>query len=310
MTRLFRITILLITGIALYLPISSKAQYLEYGANAFGTMYFGDLTHVHSFLYSTRSGAGVHFRRHLTKSLSLRADVNLAMLAGSDNTPYVKNQTSQGKYTEFFKLNDSLGKVFSHRPDVVLRNLSFRSVLREFNFVLEYKLGEVMINSNTPRFNYYLFSGFNVYAFDPEARSDSADGAWFRLKGFSTEGQGMPNFYPGVEDYKTTQIGIPLGIGIRWTLDKYTRVAAEIGYRFIFTDYLDDVSGKYVVPSVVASVKGQRAAEFIDRSSQLHPYLKDYYKLGDSRGNPGNDGYLFFGFSVSKVIYPNLCPKL
>jgi hypothetical protein len=46
-------------------------------------------------------------------------------------------------------------------------------------------------------------------------------------------------------------LGIPLGLGIRWTLDKYTRMSAEAGYRILFNDYLDDVSDER--PNVLTS---------------------------------------------------------
>jgi len=277
------------------------------------------LTHANNFYYSTRGGVGAHFRRHLTKNISLRADVNFARLAGADNSPRLRrlsedafNDTSKyfsGGLTDYFQVDTVSRTVTAVRGDVNLRNLSFRSALSEFSVVAEYKFGEFMINSSVTRANFYVFGGFNVYNFNTQGRS-AIDSIWVSLKEITTEGQGLQNYYK-TKEYRSTQIGIPLGIGVRWTVDKYTRFAAEAGYRILFTDYLDDVSGNYVNPDVIGSVHGQQAAEFVDRTQQLHPWLKPN-ALGSARGNTNglNDGYLFIGLSLSRVIYPNDCPRL
>ncbi|MCZ6901097.1 MAG: hypothetical protein O7F74_12745, partial [Bacteroidetes bacterium] len=50
----------------------------------------------------------------------------------------------------------------------------------------------------------------------------------------------------GVKAYKKFQIAIPVGIGARFRLPSNFDLAFEIGYRHLFTDYLDDVSRGYV----------------------------------------------------------------
>lgn len=313
----FSWTLLLLAGGTL----ESIAQYREYGVNLFSTVYLGDLTHANTFAYSTRGGIGAHFRRHLTRSLSLRADVNFAVLAGADNSPRLRrlsadayNDSTGKKYEtlvgEYFKVDSFSQTVTDVRGDVHLRNLSFRSLLSEFAVVAEYKFGEFMINSSVTRSNFYVFGGIHVYNFQPYARSAVGSIGWVNLKDITTEGQGLDNFYK-VPEYKSTQLGIPLGLGVRWTLDKYTRFAAELGYRILFTDYLDDVGGSYANPAVIGSVHGAEAAEFVDRTRQLHPWLKPNL-VGTLRGDPKgrNDGYLFLGVSLSRVIYPYDCPQL
>ena len=332
----FSWTLLLLAGGTL----ESIAQYREYGVNLFSTVYLGDLTHANTFAYSTRGGIGAHFRRHLTRSLSLRADVNFAVLAGADNSPRLRrlsadayNDSTGRLYRDMTLQYDPSGSNNSEPPpfgkdqyfyvdsfsqtvtgvrgDVHLRNLSFRSLLSEFAVVAEYKFGEFMINSSVTRSNFYVFGGIHVYNFLPYARSavGSITG-WANLKDITTEGQGLDNSYK-VSEYKSTQLGIPLGLGVRWTLDKYTRFAAELGYRILFTDYLDDVGGSYANPAVIGSVHGAGAAEFVDRTRQLHPWLKPNLE-GTLRGDPKgrNDGYLFLGVSLSRVIFPYDCPQL
>jgi hypothetical protein len=312
--------LLLLVGLISGIGLPAFGQYREFGVNLYSTCYFGDLAHANNFYFSTRGGVGAHFRRHLTKNISLRADVNFAMLAGADNSPLLRrlteeafNDTSKyfrGPLTEYFKTDTISRTVTAVRGDVNLRNLSFRSALSEFSVVAEYKFGEFMINSSVTRANFYVFGGFNVYNFSAQGRSAVDSVGWVNLKDITTEGQGLSNYYD-TKEFRSTQIGVPLGIGVRWTLDKYTRIAAEAGYRILFTDYLDDVSGNYVNPDVIGSVHGQQAAEFVDRKRQLHPWLNPN-ELGAARGNSNglNDGYLFVGMSLSRVIYPNNCPRL
>jgi len=301
------------------LPNRTSAQLREFGANVYSTTYVGDLAHLNNFIYSTRGGIGAHFRRHLTKGLSLRADVNFATLAGSDNSPELRdlanqayNDPSGAKYNrlvgEYFRVDSFSQTVTAVKEGVNLRNLSFRTRLTEFSVVLEYKFGEFMINSSVRRANFYVFGGFNVYHFEPEGRSAVDSIGWIKLKDLTTEGQGLSNFYT-TREYRSTQLGIPLGFGVRWTLDKYTRLSAEAGYRILFTDYLDDVSGQYANPAVIGSVHGSQASEFVDRTRQLHPWLKPN-ALGSARGNSNgrNDAFLFVGLSLSRVIYPYNCP--
>ena len=320
-SRIFNfLCLLILVGLGYGAWSPAYGQYREFGVNLYSTHYLGDLTHANNFYYSIRGGVGAHFRRHLTKNISLRADVNFAMLAGADNSPRLRrlseeafNDTSRyfkGPLTEYFQVDTISRTVTAVRGDVNLRNLSFRSLLSEFNVVAEYKFGEFMINSSVTRANFYLFGGFNVYNFNSQGKSANDTLGWVGLKDITTEGQGLENYY-NTKEFRSTQIGIPLGIGVRWTVDKYTRFAAEAGYRILFTDYLDDVSGNYVNPDVIGSVHGQQAAEFVDRTRQLHPWLKPN-TLGSARGNTNglNDGYMFIGLSISRVIYPNDCPRL
>jgi len=293
-------------------------QYREFGVNLYSTHYVGDLWHANNFYFSTRGGVGAHFRRHLTKNISLRADVNFAMLAGADNSPRLRrlseeafNDTSKlGGLTDYFRVDTVSRTVLEVRGDVNLRNLSFRSALSEFSVVAEYKFGEFMINSSVTRANFYVFGGFNVYNFNTQGKSAIDSIGWVSLKESNTEGQGLVHLGYNTQVYGSTQIGIPLGIGVRWTVDKYTRFAAEAGYRILFTDYLDDVSGNYVNPEAISDARGPQAPEFVDRTQQLHPWLKPN-ALGSARGNTNglNDGYLFIGLSLSRVIYPNDCPR-
>jgi hypothetical protein len=75
-------------------------------------------------------------------------------------------------------------------------------------------------------------------------------GEWVDLQPLGTEGQyadlpdGAAN--KGIKPYKRIQLGIPFGIGARFRVNHVVDVSGEIGFRYTFTDYLDDVSQSYV----------------------------------------------------------------
>jgi hypothetical protein len=50
----------------------------------------------------------------------------------------------------------------------------------------------------------------------------------------------------GIKPYKLIQLAIPFGLGVRFRLNEVMDLSAEIGFRYTFTDYLDDVSQNYV----------------------------------------------------------------
>ncbi len=73
------------------------------------------------------------------------------------------------------------------------------------------------------------------------------NGEWVDLKPLRTEGQGL---IPGREEYKLTQLNIPMGIGVKYFLTETFHVSSEVLHRKTFTDYIDDVSTNYVDPDI------------------------------------------------------------
>jgi len=257
---------------------ASYAQKLEYGINGFGTTYFGELNNTTTFANNIRYGGGVHARRHLSPWWSLRGDVNWARVAGSDNLP--------GTITN---------------P----RNLSFRSNIIEFTGVLEYRFREIGHRRNDYKMTPYLFGGINLFRFNPQAEYRNE---WYDLKPLSTEGQGLLE-YPESTPYALTQLGIPFGAGLRWALNRYWRFSLEAGYRFIYTDHLDDVSGLYINSDILRANRGPLAAILADRRGELGTAFAPA-QPGTFRGAPRErDSFMYFGFSLSYVVYRKTCPR-
>ncbi len=262
------------------LSIASMAQRLEYGFNAFSTTYLGELNNSNTFLTNVRYGGGLHLRKFLTPWWTIRGDANWARIAGSDN-------------------------LANPGTNAILRNLSFRSDIIDFDFLTEFHFREIGIRRNDYHMTPYVFGGLNLYRFNPKAE---LAGTWYELKPLNTEGQGFLE-YPDKEPYSLTQVGLPFGFGLRWAVAKKWRVAFEASYRYTLTDYLDDVSGTYISPGVLAANRGTLAVQLADRRQELSnaiPAAAD----GDVRGAPrSNDAYVFVGFTVSYVVYRKTCPR-
>jgi hypothetical protein len=70
---------------------------------------------------------------------------------------------------------------------------------------------------------------------------------WIDLHSLRLEGQGF-NFADAPQNDNLWQLAVPMGIGVRWDLGPQITLGVEYLYRMCFTDYLDNVSGRYINP--------------------------------------------------------------
>ena len=67
---------------------------------------------------------------------------------------------------------------------------------------------------------------------------------------------------PGFEKpYSLTEVGIPIGGGIRLQLSKHVTMSFEVSARKLFTDYLDDVSSTQFLYNDIKRGNGTLAAK-------------------------------------------------
>jgi len=169
------------------------------------------------------------------------------------------------------------------------RNLNFKTKLFEWELTAQYNLFSLNDRWWTP----FVFTGIGVYHFNPYTK-DTAGNKYF-LKPLSTEGQG---FVQGVDKYKLTGLSIPLGLGATYSLNEDMRLGIEFGYRKIFNDYLDDVSGSYVDRGTLLNARGQTAVDLAWRGDELKPM--PYPAGGTVRGNTKErDGYYFIAVTFT-----------
>jgi hypothetical protein len=185
-------------------------------------------------------------------------------------------------------------------PFMVQRNLSFTSDILELAFGVELDLFKYRINDMKYPVTPYFFYEMAYFKMNPTGEMNGED---YSLQALGTEGQGTS--LNDKNPYKLNQLSIPLGIGLKFNLRARLAVSFEYGIRKTFTDYLDDVSGSYVDPDLLAAYNGTLAADFSDRSINNNGLSN----VGFNRGNSSNkDWYVFYGMMITfKPFKENIC---
>lgn len=183
------------------------------------------------------------------------------------------------------------------------RNLSFRSNISEVALVAEfhpfYIFGNYNDDNYPPAVSPYIVLGIGYFHFNPQAL---LNGQYVDLQPLSTEGEGFSE-YPNVKKYSLNQINFPVGLGARYDLSPLINLRAEMVYRILQTDYLDDVSGRYIDPSVFANhFSGTQLNEAILLNDRHKPGAETAHPDG-IRGDPkNNDGYITFNLKIGLTL--------
>jgi hypothetical protein len=189
-----------------------------------------------------------------------------------------------------------------------VRNLHVRANTWETNFLIEFNPLRLNLESRAARrrFQPFLLAGFGYFHFKPTAKyidRNGNDRGYVNLYDLHIEGDGLPpEAYPDApEKYDLWQMEVPLGVGVKWDIGKQLVLGIQYLYRYTFTDYLDNVSAKYIDPGLYAGLPPSQAflaAEMQDRTWLiLGPDAKN--APGTNRGNPAvNDAFSTFGLTL------------
>jgi hypothetical protein len=289
---------LLLVLLIVFVSFSAKSQYdMDFGINLGGANYIGEIGGttgeakpwlLDMKLSQTNFAVGGFYRYSFTKNIAAKFSFNYARISGADS--------------------------LSDEPTRIGRNLSFRTDIIEASLTGEYSFFTMNDMSRRSRkrvdFRAYGFAGAGVCFYYPYAQLNDK---WFYLRPLQTEGT--------ENAYDEMTIAVPTGLGAAFTFNKKIRIGVEIGYRFTFTDYLDDVSTDFAYdgadPEDIASGNAALSPElpfleshiFANRSNEAFArgdadlIGRKYYERGSIRGNPdANDGYLLAQFSISYVI--------
>ncbi len=173
------------------------------------------------------------------------------------------------------------------------RNITFQTNITEFSGLVEFNYFKYGPGVTDKHFTPYVYWGLGASFFNPKG---FYKGRWYDLKELRTEG----------EAYSGVTAVMPLGIGLKWMPNKNMSLECSFGFRKTYTDYLDDVSNKYVDPTKQLNERGQVAAALADPSILLN---EGYYsnKEGYQRGNPDfNDFYFVGNISVTYRIFTRI----
>ncbi len=252
-------------------PIRIKIKTTEVGIFIGSSYYVGDLNPSGHFNRFTRPAGGGLLRLNFNSRYSVKAIASFGGIEGDDS--------------------------YSDKAEYRNRNLSFKSNLMEFAVEGEFNfLPYITGNKRSAHISPYIFAGLAVYHFEPKAYYYSR---WYSLQPLSTEGQGTT--FSNDKRYSLTQFSIPFGVGLKINVSKHVGLNFEWGLRRTFTDYLDDVSGKYADVNLLASEKGPEAAGLSDRS-----LTSDGNNTGRQRGNSlTNDWYSFAGVLLTYRLKGN-----
>ncbi|HTN06048.1 DUF6089 family protein [Agriterribacter sp.] len=182
------------------------------------------------------------------------------------------------------------------------RNLHFKSHITELLLLAE--LHPLMLfpaNHTANVFSPYLVGGIGLFHFDPQA---CLNGEWVFLNDLYTEGQGFGE-YPERKAYRLTQLHFPVGVGIKYECSALLNLRVEILHRFTRTDYLDDVSTRYIDPALFQKYLSPHQASY---ARQLHNRQKEIDPSATTipnaiRGNNSrNDSYFTVQCKLSLII--------
>ncbi len=282
----------LIAFFTLILSFGSYAQHHEIGLFGGVSYYMGDITPTHFSMPGYNFG--VNYRYSINKRFAVKIAGHYGKVSGDSE-------------------NDIKSKRY--------KNLSFHSNILDIEAGLEINFLEYEPGSKNHRFTPYVFGGIALFSFNPKA---DYMGEEYELQPLGTEGQGL-TAYPDNKPYRLSSIAIPFGIGIKWSVSKRVSIGLEWGLRKTFTDYLDDVSDRYPMASVLSAEKGNIAAALSNRQWEYYAeemgwdisigpngrannpedFKKYLAKMGDGEGQRGldnNDWYGIAGLTVNFKI--------
>jgi len=231
---------------------SKTKAYSAIGISVNALNYYGDLAptpkKVSTDISFTRPGFGLSFMHRFGPRYTMLGTFMYGTLRGSDAESANKDDLQNGVYR--YK-----------------RNLSFKNNIKELSVIFILDLFENDGNYiSRVKWTPYAFVGIAGFLHQPMGLAPATDptgaplpeaGKWVKLQPLGTEGQ-YSTLDPtdanyGNKPYKLFQAAIPFGVGARLRLTETLDLWADIGFRYTFTDYLDDVSKNYVDLGVLKS---------------------------------------------------------
>jgi opacity protein-like surface antigen len=269
--------------ICLIISVRVSAQYSEIGLGGGFSTYWGDLNGpVFPVNITTNSGIAfqLSYRKYFRNKFGLRGTFSFGKVSGDDSKSNFEWQR--------------------------LRNLSFYSSISELAVMGEFYFFGFNTEPGSTAFTPYITAGIAGFRFDPKT---TYGGREVRLQPLGTEGQGIPGFK---SKYNLASFSFPIGAGGKIILSEKINIGGEVVMRWALTDYLDDISGRYVTyedllakNGALAASLGNRMNEFLGQSEPViletgsvrgGEKVKDYYFIStvsvniimDSGGFMGN----------------------
>src|SRR5687768_2166874 len=218
---------------------SPEKRYLSVGFTVNALNYYVDLApdpgRLSTDISFTRPAIGLSVTQRMGPHFSLTGGLMYGALRGSDYSSADQNDEKNGKYRFY-------------------RNLSFRNRIKELSAVATYDLFENQATyMSRAKWTPYAFAGVSLFHHNPQAIAPAFGldgqplaeaGDWVNLRELGTEGQHadleQTDANYDIKPYNLIQLAIPIGVGLRFKLHDVVDFSAELGLRYLFTDYIDD----------------------------------------------------------------------
>jgi len=231
---------------------TKQKRYFYIGAGINSMNYFGDIAPKSNIgstkISSTRPGFSITAGHRFGPRYTVEASLSYGTLFSDDNTAA-----------------DPTGENSNYRYK---RNLSFRNNITELAVVGIFDLfkneGSYLSRVQITPYAILGIAGFyhNPKAIAPETSGSTGvalpeAGQWVALRPLGTEGQ-YADLLPtdanfGIKPYSLWQMSIPFGLGVRYKLGEALDISFDITFRYLFFDYIDDISRNYVDLDVLDS---------------------------------------------------------
>jgi len=234
------------------------------GANQIGSH---NITGIKDFDFkATKPAIQIGYRRFFSTNIAAKAGFTFGQVSGND------------KFTnETFRQN---------------RNLHFKSPIAELAIQVDYfpfreYFGHIyrsngVVGKRVNNMSPYLFLGIGGFWYNPKAEYQ---GNWVKLRPLQTEGV----------KYKSISVAFPVGMGLKYAIDKQWSIGLEVGLRYTMTDYLDDVSTEYVDKSTEDAT-----TQYLSNPALSENDNASWTQPGEQRGSSSaNDSYVFAIFSIN-----------
>lgn len=253
--------------------ISTANGKLEVGIGLGPMFFLGDLGGSYGIgkdfikdvdLPLTKISKGLYLNFYPTEWLGLRVAGNLGHLQGDDAQAPSKGGAERYRLKRNLKFESKISEAYAAIE-------IYPTVFFEQYGGLEHKIRP------------YFLAGAGIFHFNPKAAYNEPGGGttMIALKPLRLEGQGFAE-YPDRKEYSLTQKEFLAGGGVKYYLTESMYVGFEILHRKTFTDYIDDVSTKYINPALFNTYL---TADQVPIARQLY-FRENLINPGVSRPNP------------------------
>lgn len=303
---------------------TKNKRYWSIGGSLNAMNYAGDMDpgtfFINPALGFTRWNIGACVLYRYSSRISFRGAFAYGRIQGDDRktqSPDISNEHASG--WRYIRGTNFTNDIFELKADVVYDLIQNRG---KYNKRVDW----------TP----YLFTGLAFFYMTPKAT----------YEGYGTKL--IKDVLPPGQSFSSSQLAIPVGVGVRFKIAKLLDLAVELGLRKTFTGYLDGVKGSYSNPATmnaeqrtfdnpamigygkdpdVTRVINQQGIEIQDGSGNTYVVHADnstqdlvgnaayatpvgFGHAGDKKAEYQADWYIVFGVHLTYILPERVqCPK-